>query len=205
MNRLNPVDGSGGNPQSNVDQKSNHYNNPNQNSNISKKVMVIGDSIVKYLRSDELPSSDKSISIMKHSGCSSEDMVDYVKHVARKKPDTLIIHVGKNDLAKGVNTMKKVRKCVEVIRALDNTEKIQIGFSSIIQRTDKDFSNEIKETNIKLKNYCLDKGFIFVDSDNINESCLNNSKLHLNKKGTQRLAKNILSSLDTFDMLQHVT
>ena len=91
---------------------------------------------------------------MKHPGCSSEDMVDSVKPVARKKPDTLIIHVGTNDLTKGVNTMKKVRKCLKVIRELDNTENIQIGFSSIIERTDKDFSNEVKETNIKLKNYC---------------------------------------------------
>ena len=82
------------------------------------------------------------------------------------------------------------------IRELDNTENIQIGFSSIIQRSDKEFSNEIKETNIKLKNYCLGKGFIFVDNDNINVSCLNNSKLHRNKKWTQRLAKDILSSLD---------
>ena len=110
--------------------------------------MVIGDSIVKYLRSDELSSSDKSISIMKHPDCSSEDMADYAKPVARKKPDTLIIHVGTNDLTKGVNTMKKVRKCVKVIQELDNTKNIQIGFSSIIQRTNKDFSNEIKGTNI---------------------------------------------------------
>ena len=94
---MNPVHGSGENLQSNVKQKSNHYNNPNQNSNISKKVMVIGESIVKYLRSDELSSSDKSISIMKHLGCSLEDTVDYVKPVARKKPDTLMIHVGTND------------------------------------------------------------------------------------------------------------
>ena len=158
--------------------------------------MVIGDSIVKYLRSEELSSSDKSISIIRHPGCSSEDMVDYVKPVARKKPDTLINHVVTNDLTKGINAMKKVRKCVEVIRELDNTENIQIGFSCIIQRTDKDFINEIKETNVKLKNYCLGNGFIFVDNDNMNESCLNNSKLHLNKKGTQGLAKNIVSSLD---------
>ena len=106
MNRLNPVDGSKENPQSEVKQKSNYHNNPNQNSNIS------GDSIVIYLRSDELSSSDKSISIMKHPGCSSEDMVDYVKPVARKKPDALIIHVGTNDLTRGVNAIRKVRKCV---------------------------------------------------------------------------------------------
>ena len=97
MNHLNPVDGSRENPQSDVKQRSNHHNNPNQISNISRKVMVIGDSIVKYLRSDELSSTDNSISIMKHLGCSSEEMVDYVKPVARKKPDTLIIHVGTND------------------------------------------------------------------------------------------------------------
>ena len=123
-------------------------------------------------------------------------MVVYEKPIAGKKLDTLIIHVKANDLTKGINAMKKVRKCVEVIRVLDNTENIQNKFSNIIQRTDKDFSNKIKETNIKLNHYCLGKGFIFVDNDNINESCLNNSKLHLNKKGTQRLTKNILSSLD---------
>ena len=77
-----------------------------------------------------------------------------LKPIARQKPDTLIIHVGTNDLTKGVNTIKKVKKFVKVIREIDNTENIQIGFSSIIQRADKDFSNEIKETNIKLKNYC---------------------------------------------------
>ena len=34
------------------------------------------------------------------------------------------------------------------------------------------------------------------DNDNINESCQNNSKLHLNKKGTNLFSKNILTSLD---------
>ena len=54
MNRLNHVDVNRENHQSDVKQRSNHHNNPNQNSNTSKKVMVIGESIAKYLRSDEL-------------------------------------------------------------------------------------------------------------------------------------------------------
>ena len=37
---------------------------------------------------------------------------------------------------------------------------------------------------------------MFVHNDNINEFCLNNSKLHLNKKETQPLAANILSAVD---------
>ena len=121
--------------------------------------------------------------------------MDYVKAVARKKPDTLLIHVGTNNLTKGVNTMRKVRKCMEVILKLDSTENIQIGISSIIQRTDKEFSNEIKETNLKLKKCCLGKELFFVDNDKINESCLNNGKLNSNKKGIQRLVKSIFSSL----------
>ena len=79
---------------------------------------------------------------------------------------------------------------------MDNRENIQFGCSSVIQRTDNVFSDEIKKENIKLNKYCLCKGFILVDNDDVNESYLNNSKPDLNMKGTQRPAKNILSSLD---------
>ena len=163
---------------------------------IKKKVIVVGDSITKFLRSDELSTSERSVTVMKHPGCSTEDMTDYIKPIARKKPDTILLHVGTNDLTKGINTMKNVRKCVEAIRELDNSENIQIGFSSIMHRSDKDFSKEISELNVKLKKYCLGRGFIYIDNDNVNESCLNNSKLHLNKKGTNLFSKNILTSLD---------
>ena len=108
MNRLNSVDGSKENPQGDVKQNNNHYNNPNQKSNTSKKVLVIGDSMVKQFRSDKLYSSDRSIAIMKHTDCSSDDMVNYMKPVARKMSSILLIHVGRNDLTKNVNTMNKV-------------------------------------------------------------------------------------------------
>ena len=59
-------------------------------------------------------------------------------------------------------------------------------FSSIIVRKDRGLEKEIKETKTKLENYCIGKGFIFVDNANIKENCLNNSKLHFNMKGTTR-------------------
>ena len=65
-----------------------------------------------------------------------------------------------------------------------------------MHRYDKDFSKEISELNVKRKKYCLGRGFIYVGNDNINESCLNNSKLHLNKKDTIFFSKNNLTSLD---------
>ena len=44
---------------------------------------------------------------------------------------------------------------------------------------------------MKLNNYFEVKGFIFIENANINESCLNNSKLRLNKKGTNIFTQNI--------------
>ena len=65
-----------------------------------------------------------------------------------------------------------------------------------MQRSDKDFSQEISELNVKLKKYCLSRGFIYVDNGSSNEFFLNNCKLRINKKGTNLFSKNISTSLD---------
>ena len=59
-------------------------------------------------------------------------MLDYIKPIAWRKPDTFIIHTGTNDLTNGVDAMKKVRKLVKVVCEIDESEKIKIGFSSVI-------------------------------------------------------------------------
>ena len=51
---------------------------------------------------------------------------------------------------------------------------------------------------MKLKKYCEGKGFVFIENDNINESGLNNSKLHLSKTGTNTVTQNITRSFNQF-------
>ena len=80
--------------------------------------MFVGDSLVKYLRREELSSIKNNVKVITHPGSTTEDMLDYIKPIARRKPDTLIIHAGTNDLTNGVNTMKKVRKLVKVVSEL---------------------------------------------------------------------------------------
>ena len=143
-----------------------------------------------------MSSINNAVNIMKHLGFTTDDMVDYGRPVTLKKPDVIIMHVGMNDMTRGVNTMSKVGKIVCAIQEVDSTRKIQLCFSSIVERADKGYSKEIKNINTRLKSYCLGKGLIFVDNSNIDESCLNNSKLHLSKKGTQLLSQNILRSLE---------
>ena len=80
-------------------------------------------------------------------------MINYIRLIVRKKPDTILLHVRENDLAKGTNTMKNITKYVEALRELDNSENIQVCFSNITHRSDKDFSKEISELNVKMKKY----------------------------------------------------
>ena len=47
--------------------------------------------------------------------------------------------------------MKKVRKLVKVVREIDESENIKIGFSSVTYRKDKDLKDERNEVNVKLK------------------------------------------------------
>ena len=106
-------------------------------------------------------------------------------------------------LTNGINTMKKVRKLVKVVREIDEFEKNKIGFSSVIYRKDKDHEEERNEVNMKLKKYCGDKGFVFIGNANINESGMNNSKLHLNKERTNVLTQNIKRSFNQFWSYEH--
>ena len=54
---------------------------------------------------------------------------------------------------------------------------------------------EIKEINRKLENLCKGKGIKFINNSNIDGSCLNRSKLHLNKSGTALLVKKFSQAL----------
>ena len=157
------------------------------------KVTITGDSLIKYLRCDNLSSKNNDVNT--HPESTTVDMLDYIKPTVRRKPDVLVIHTGTNDLTNGVNTMKEVRQLVKCVKELDKEEEVKIGFSSVINRSDRNLEKEIVDLNLKLKRYCEGNQFLFIDNDNIDKSCLNNSKLHLNQKGTNILCQNIRKSL----------
>ena len=66
---------------------------------------------------------------------------------------------------------------------------IILKLSIIIHRSDYDFEDKLNETNRKLEYVCKGKDMIFINSSNIDNSCLNRNKLHLNKSGTSPLIK----------------
>ena len=179
-------------PKAPIGEYTNIHNNVNK-----KRVTVIGDSMVKFVMFENLSDENYIANIRTNAGCTTKDIADYIKLIIRRKSDIILVHTGTNNLTNSVNTMNKVRKVVKAVEEMDGNNKIKLGFSSIILRKDRDLDKEIKETNTKLKNYCIGKGFTFVNNANINEKCLNNNKLHLNKKGTTLFTKNIYKSFSS--------
>ena len=104
--------------------------------------MIVGNSQVKYPRREEFSSKKDYVKVITHLGSTFKDMLCYIKTVARRKLGTLIIYTGTNDLINGINTMKKVRELVKVVRKIDEFKKIKIGFSSGFYRKDKDLENK---------------------------------------------------------------
>ena len=128
----------GGNPSVNVydvNKKQSHNSGKPENNNIKiksngnskTKIVVVGNWLVKYLRRKDLSSKKDNVKAITHPGSTTEDMLDYIKPIAQRKSDTLIIPTGINDLTNGVNKMKKVRKLVKVVREIDESEKIKIN------------------------------------------------------------------------------
>ena len=132
-----------------------------------------------------------------HPGATTDEFIDYVQPTVRKKPNLIIINSEANDIQNNVNTLQKIRKVISSIKEYDTNDNIKIALSSIINRSDHDFEDKINETNRKLENLFKGKSMIFINNSNIDSTCLNRSKLHLNKSETFLLIKNFSKAVNS--------
>ena len=77
---------------------------------------------------------------------------------------------------------------VKGIKENNHENILQVLISSIIKWYDQDYNEEIQSINDKLQRFCTSKGLSFIDN-NIDKSCLNKGKLHLNRQDSYFLAK----------------
>ena len=152
--------------------------------------------MIKYVNGREV-SRNNPVKMRSHPGARTDDFIDYVRPTVRKKPNLIIIHIGINDTQNNINTLQKIRYAISSITEYDINDNIKIALSSIIHRSDHDFEDKINETNRKLENLCKGKGMIFINNSNIDSTCLNRSKLHLNKSGTSLLIKNFSKAVNS--------
>ena len=110
--------------------------------------------MIKYVNGREISSSVK---IRSHPGAATEDLIDYVRPTARKKPKMMVIHSGTNDLTYKVNTLQKFRKVINVIKENHVNNEIEIVLSSVIHRDDQDLEDKSINLTKSLRIYAKGK------------------------------------------------
>ena len=70
---------------------------------------MIGDSMVKFVKSENLSDVNYIANFRTNPGCTTEDIADYTKPIIKRKPDIILVHTDTNDLTNSVNTISKVK------------------------------------------------------------------------------------------------
>ena len=120
-------------------------------------------------------------------------MTHYIIPSKAYKPDLFIIHGGSNDLRSEM-TPNDIAEAIINLAMDTKTPDNEIMVSGLVYR--KDFLNaKSQEVNKILMDKCAAENIYFINNNNISESDLNGSGLHLNFRGTSRLANNFLDCI----------
>ena len=161
---------------------------------LSNKVVITGGSMLNNINSRGL-SKSKEVDVLNFPGATSSDVLTKIDDVLNKKPASLIVHVGTNDLTNDINLLSNVKKIVN--KTNKTSPNTVLTFSSIIFRKDKKNLEKTRaDTNSRLKNFCRQKNINLISNDNIKEEHLGIKTLHLNRKGNGIFSKNLLNFIE---------
>ena len=120
-----------------------------------------------------------------------------IKPILPRNPDAIVMHAGTNSLRSSATVSDCAEEIVNLATMISNESSADLAISGIIPRSD----NEVLAVKVPgvikiLKTFCNQNGWGYVDHSNISpEHDLNRSGLHLNTKGTARLATNFINYL----------
>ena len=127
-------------------------------------------------------------------GANTQDIiVHHMKPTIRRKPDTLIVHTGTNDITSDTDTQKFLDQAVNLLKTESPLTEIVISLPII--RTDRggQYTKKVHELKTRMKNYCSQNNIKIIDNSNITEEGLGMKGLHLNKRGVAKLAHTFLN------------
>ena len=167
-----------------------------ENPREKKSVIILGDSMTHNIHGKKL-SKEKHIVSKSFSGCTVEDMSDFVKPFLRRKPDGIILHIGTNNLSTD-EPSQLGEKIVDLARFIEHeSQSTKLAVSSLIVRKD-DLDRKVKNVNKTLQSFCNSNGWTFISNENIDASCINKGGLHLNRKGVYKLASNLRNHINSY-------
>lgn len=163
----------------------------------SRTVVILGDSMIKEIQGWKLSKDPRAV-VKSFSGSTVADMHHYIKPTLVKNPDEILIHIGTNDVRTTSSPQTITDSIVDLCESVQQqTSGADITVSGIILRNDNPQLNSvITKVNKSLRKFCHQRNWHFIDNANIDPlTCLNRSKLHLNRKGTYLLSNNFRSHI----------
>lgn len=156
-----------------------------------KTVVILGDSIVKYVQGRNLSTKVRSV-VKSFPGARVDHMFHYMKPSLELKPDEIILHVGTNDL-KNSSPDYIAQRIVDLGHSIvGESPTTKVTISSLTVRTDNNLLNDKAiQVNSYLSTYARQYDWPILSNSNITTSHLNASGLHLNIKGTNILSSNL--------------
>ena len=152
-------------------------------------VLIIGDSMLNGIEEERLKKFKAKV--VPCPGATIKDIYKRITPLLKKAPAKIIIHVGTNDTPfkpsqEVVKELSLLQKYIE-----NNLPGGKVLLSSPIMRIDNKLANgTIKEINIALESLPN-----IILNNKIDAFCLGRKGLHLNRKGSGKLATNFISEM----------
>ena len=154
-------------------------------------VLVIGDSIIKYIQPGRL-SRKRRVICRTMRGAHIEDVAQRAKDTASKHSvSEVIVHVGTNNTSDDPDTI-----AAKITSLCDTLQPTPVTISSIIHRKYQSLPErkKVDDSNILLKSIATRKHWKFIDN-NIKTDHLSTDGVHLNSVGVSILAKNLINHI----------
>ena len=170
--------------------------------NKKSKVFILGDSMVKHIQGWEINRKldyKQNVYVRQFPGAKINCMSDYVKPCTRENnPDHIIFHVGTNDIP-STKTPEFIARSILDLAKNVSSENCSVSVSNIIPRNDQ-WNNKVREVNGCLARLCTNENISLIDhSRSIDpRKHINNSKLHLNIRGSNKLRDNFVKYVKEF-------
>ena len=147
-----------------------------------------------WVISNQLEKKHK-VRVRSFSSAKVKCMKDYIKPCIREEHHHVILHVGTNNLSSEQNA-ERIAKSIVDLAKLSVNDHCSVSISSIVPRNDE-WNNKAQEVNSFLKNMCTNIDIDFIDNTKVINARkhLNNSKLHLNLKGSVKLRDVLTESI----------
>ena len=163
-----------------------------------KSLVVISDKTAQDIKIDNLPFNVK-INFGPEAATVNE-VTDQIQDYAEPSVP-VIIHTGTKNVCResAKNNQQRLQR---LETNLIGKKLTTVAFSSVLYRGNEHMRNKITQVNSEMLRICKRNKWLFIDSDNVDETCLITGSLKLNDEGVNILSLNFKNAILNFTAQQ---